>query len=141
MKSSIFCPCRSKQPTFRLAAKPSRICVLHLRRLWFYVQIYARIISWVLLLGENYSCHFWLPIIFHFTFLILFLYSVLKVRTRRPPTSRFRSCSSHSLLAALASASRWSLYTLTKCWLTFRLAGGGLKWTRTIDLTLIRRAL
>ena len=39
--------------------------------------------SWVLLLGENYSCHFWLPIIFHFTFLILFLYSVLKVHARR----------------------------------------------------------
>ena len=61
------------------------------------VQIYARIISWVLLLGENYSCHFWLPIIFHFTFLFLFLYSVLKVRvayrlyqlTPRLPNSPF----------------------------------------------------
>ena len=32
---------------------------------------------------RNYSCHFWLPIMFHFTFLFLFLYSVFKVQSFR----------------------------------------------------------
>ena len=111
-----------------------------------YVQIYARIISWVLLLGENYSCHFWLPIIFHFTFLFLFLYSVLKVRVvgsngLEPSTSRLSGVRSNhlsyepiSVAVRLPSGQTCLLDVLSN-------VAGGDEQNRTVDPLLARQVL
>ena len=76
--------------------------------------------------------------------LLYFCYAVVNLLLPHTLQSAFARLSSSLPLRVVGSNGLFSIWCFTKCsFIHFRitLAGGGLKWTRTIDLTLIRRVL